>query len=438
MADAQRPDPDALIAQLRAQEEQTSRGKLRIYFGANAGVGKTWAMLSAAQRERSAGRDILIGVVETHGRAETAALLGGLEALPLREVEYRGRLLPEFDLDAALARKPAILLVDELAHSNVQGSRHTKRWQDVQELLAAGIDVWTALNVQHLESLNGTVGAITGIRVHETVPDTVLDDADEVVLVDATPDELIARLSAGKVYVPQQADRAARSFFRKGNLLALRELALRRTADRVDGEVRAYRRSVSVQPVWANREALLACVGPGVAGEKVVRSCARMATQLDVPWHAVHVETDALSNAQALKVLKLAGELGATTATLSAPEPADALVRYAREHNLVRLVLGRGTRGRWRWRRALADQLVRSADDLDVLQVALPTKPGAPAPDLARAPRTPDEAAGSAWRGYAAAATACALLALLATPMTGVLELSNIVMLFLLVVVGVG
>src|SRR6478736_9523768 len=200
MNDDARPDPDALLAQLRAEEQRSQRGKLRIYFGANAGVGKTWAMLSAAQRERAAGRDVVIGVVETHGRSETAALLAGLDTLPLREVAYRGRTLSEFDLDAALARKPAVLLVDELAHTNAPGSRHAKRWQDVEELQAAGIEVWSALNVQHLESLNGTVGAITGVRVHETVPDTVLDAADEIIMVDVTADELTARLKAGKVY----------------------------------------------------------------------------------------------------------------------------------------------------------------------------------------------------------------------------------------------
>ncbi len=220
-----RPDPDQLLEQLRGDDQRASRGKLRIYFGASAGVGKTYAMLSAAQRERKAGRDLLVGVAETHGRSETAELLTGLDVLPRKDMPYRGGTLKEFDLDAALARKPAVLLVDELAHSNVEGSRHPKRWQDVQELLEAGIDVWSAINVQHLESLNGTVGAITGIRINETVPDTVLDSADEIILVDVTPDELTARLKAGKVYLPQQAERAAQNFFRKGNLIALREIA---------------------------------------------------------------------------------------------------------------------------------------------------------------------------------------------------------------------
>jgi len=322
-----RPDPDALIAQLRNNEARAQRGKLRIYFGASAGVGKTWAMLSAAQRERTAGRDVLIGVIETHGRSETAALLTGLDALPLRELAYRGRTLAEFDLDAALARKPAVLLVDELAHTNAPGSRHAKRWQDVQELLAAGIEVWSALNVQHLESLNGTVGAITGVRVHETVPDTVLDEADEVVLVDVTPDELTARLAAGKVYLPQQAERAAQNFFRKGNLIALREIALRRTAEHVEDDVRGWRveqsgaggsgngKGSSLQ-AWNTSGAILACVGPHEGAAQTVRTAARLAGQLNVRWHAAYVETPRLQRLAAaerdriLAVLKLAEELG--------------------------------------------------------------------------------------------------------------------------------
>ncbi len=272
-----RPDPDQLLEKIQQLAACAQRGRLRIYFGANAGVGKTYAMLSAAQREHQAGRGVLVGVVETHGRSETAALLAGLPQLPLRELPYRGHTLKEFDIDAALARRPAVLLVDELAHTNVEGSRHPKRWQDVQELLEAGIDVWSALNVQHLESLNGTVGAITGVRVHETVPDTVLDDADEIILVDVTPDELVARLQAGKVYLPQQAERAAQNFFRKGNLIALREMALRRTAEHVEDDVRSWRvehsGSGSAQaPVWNTSGAILVGVGPHPGAEQTVRT----------------------------------------------------------------------------------------------------------------------------------------------------------------------
>ena len=252
-----RPDPDALVARLRHERAQEGRGKLRIYFGSNAGVGKTYAMLAAAQRERQGGREVLVGLVETHGRKETAQQLHGLEQLPLRELPHQGRTLREFDLDAALARRPRVLLLDELAHSNAPGSRHPKRWQDVQELLDAGIDVWTTINVQHLESLNDVVGGIVGITVRETVPDQIFDDADEVIVVDISPDELLRRLKDGKVYMMEQAERASRNFFRRGNLLALRELALRRTADRVDEDMRDYRRERSIGTVWPARERLL-------------------------------------------------------------------------------------------------------------------------------------------------------------------------------------
>ncbi|HEY1312822.1 MAG TPA: histidine kinase, partial [Steroidobacteraceae bacterium] len=245
-----RPNPDLLLAKVTRQEAEARRGKLRIFFGSSAGVGKTYAMLVAARKLKAEGRDVVIGIVETHGRSETAALLGDLEVLPPRPMSYRGKDLSEFDLDGALLRHPSLILLDELAHSNVQGARHPKRWQDAEELLAAGIDVFTTLNVQHLESLNDVVGGITNVRVWETVPDTVFDDADEVVLVDIPAEELLERLKAGKVYLPQQAERAANNFFRKGNLMALRELALRRTADRVEGDVQAYRVDKSIGSVW--------------------------------------------------------------------------------------------------------------------------------------------------------------------------------------------
>ncbi|RQO81784.1 DUF4118 domain-containing protein [Acidovorax sp. FJL06] len=460
MTDIQRPDPDALIAQLRAQEAQTQRGKLRIYFGANAGVGKTWAMLSAAQRELRDGHDILIGVVETHGRAETAALVAGLESLPLREVEYRGRRLSEFDLDAALARKPAILLVDELAHSNVQGSRHAKRWQDVQELLAAGIDVWTALNVQHLESLNGTVGAITGVRVHETVPDTVLDDADEVVLVDATPDELIARLGAGKVYVPQQAERAAQSFFRKGNLIALREIALRRTAEHVEDDVLGWRVEQSgasggrVAAAWNTSGSLLACVGPHEDAAQTVRTAARLAGQLNVKWHAAYVETprlqrlDAARRDRILAVLQLAQELGAETAVLTGDRVAPALAAQALHLNCATLVLGRpAMRGGWRWPltgKGTARELAELAPSLDIVEAAhAGSSRRLPQALWNRSVGLDAEDAGEPgtghhrWRGFLWALGASIAVTVLATPLHGLLELTNIVMLYLVGVVAV-
>jgi two-component system sensor histidine kinase KdpD len=458
MPDAVRPDPDALIAQLRAEEERTRRGKLRIYFGASAGVGKTWAMLSAAQRERAAGRDLAVGVVETHGRSETAALLAGLDTLPLREVRYRDRTLAEFDLDAALARHPAVLLVDELAHTNAPGSRHAKRWQDVQELLAAGIDVWSAINVQHLESLNGTVGAITGVRVHETVPDTVLDEADEVVLVDVTPDELTARLAAGKVYLPQQAERAAQNFFRKGNLIALREIALRRTAEHVEDDVRGWRVEQSGAqggagpPAWNTSGAILACVGPHEGAGQTVRAAARLAGQLNVRWHAAYVETPRLQRLAAvqrdriLALLKLAEELGAVTAVLTGVDVAVELAGQAQRLNCATLVVGRAEPGRG-WQRwwpsaVLTRELARHAPGLDIVEVAradtsrrlAQARPGA-----VRGEAEVEDAdrPSARWPGYAWAAAISLAITLLATPLSHVLEPANIVMLFLLGVVGV-
>ncbi len=479
-----RPDPDALIAQMRSEEARALRGRLRIYFGASAGVGKTWAMLSAAQRETAAGRDVLIGVVETHGRSETAALLAGLAQLPLRDVPYRGHTLAEFDLDAALARKPAVLLVDELAHSNAPGSRHDKRWQDVQELLAAGIDVWSALNVQHLESLNGTIGAITGVRVHETVPDSVLDEADEVVMVDVTADELMARLAAGKVYLPQQAERAAKNFFRKGNLIALREIALRRTAEHVEDDVRGWRieqsRAASASDgsapgaldAWNTSGAILACVGPHEGAAQTVRSAARLAGQLNVRWHAAYVETPRLQRLAAadrdriLAVLKLAEALGAETAVLTGDDVAQALAAQAQRLNCATLVVGRtapvpgwrGGFGLW-WSASLPQQLARHAPALDIVETAQARSTRRLARTLFGAvqdaaalgadepvegepggPGGYGESAGRShgrWHGYLWATAIGMALTLVATPLSAVLEQVNIVMLFLLGVVGV-
>ena len=397
--DTNRPNPDQLLAQMQAEDARARRGRLRVYFGASAGVGKTYAMLSAAQRERKAGREVLVGVVETHGRSETAALLEGLEQLPLLPMGYRGRVLHEFDIDAALARKPAVLLVDELAHTNVEGARHAKRWQDVRELLDAGIDVWTALNVQHLESLNGTVGAITGVRVHETVPDTVLEQADEMVLVDVTPDELLARLKAGKVYLPQQAERAAQNFFRKGNLIALREIALRQTAEHVEDDVRSWRVEQSHDPsaaaaAWGTSGALLVCVGPDAGAEQAVRHAARLAGSLNVRWYAAYVETPRLQRLAApvrdrvLAVLQLAAELGAETAVLTDSDVAVALVRQANALNCSTLVMGRRTGPSPLWR-VLRPTMVRRIAQLAPALVTVETGQSDSVRRLARSVQSP-------------------------------------------------
>ncbi|KQV45120.1 DUF4118 domain-containing protein [Massilia sp. Root335] len=438
--DEVRRDPDALLAQVQEEERRAARGRLRIYFGASAGVGKTYAMLSAA-RQLAATRAVLVGIVETHGRAETEALLDGLDVLPRRHIDYRGKALTEFDIDAALERHPQLVLVDELAHSNVPGSRHPKRWQDVDELLAAGIDVFTTVNVQHLESLNDVVGGITGVRVGETVPDSVFDAADEVVLVDLPADELLGRLKLGKVYQGAQAERASQNFFRKGNLIALRELALRRTAERIGDDVRAYRVEKSIDPVWRTGTALLACVGPDAGAEGVVRSAARLAAQLGADWHAVYIETPELQRldtgrrAQILATLKLARDLGAVTSTLSGDRVESALIDYARSHNLARIVLGRSQRES-PWRTSCSRRIAHLAPDIELVEIIVP---GTAPPGLVRHPQWTGTAVSNLpprqhLLAHAIAALASLGMALAVAPTVGFLDLANIAMLFLLVV----
>src|SRR3984957_19365364 len=445
----QRPDPDQLLAKVKRQEADARRGKLRIYFGSSAGVGKTYAMLVAGRKLKSEGRDVVIGVVETHGRSETAALLGDLPILPPKSMAYRGKDLSEFDLDAALLRRPTLILVDELAHSNVQGVRHPKRWQDVEELLAAGIDVFTTLNVQHLESLNDVVGGITNVRVWETVPDTVFDAADEVVLVDIPAEELRARLQSGRVYVPETPSRAD-NFFRKGNLMALRELALRRTADHVEGDVQAYRIDKSIGSVWKTAAALLTCVGPGEGAEGVVRAAARLASQLNADWHAVYIETPALQRLPAarretiLAILNLAQNLGATTAVIANPEVAESVIAYARKHNLSKLVIGRDpSRRLWPWQRSSGQKLAWLAPDIDLIEIGRSTgssQSGAGPAAAADALTGTDAFERGRRRGlrYLWAAAACAAVTALSMPLAAHFEGSNIVAIYLLAVVLVG
>jgi two-component system sensor histidine kinase KdpD len=443
MTDETRPDPDELLRQLREQEARDARGRLRIYFGSSAGVGKTYAMLAAARQLKANGVDVVAGVVETHGRAETEAQLQGMPVLPRSQIEARGRSLPEFDLDGALQRRPALILVDELAHSNVPGSRHPKRWQDVEELLDAGIDIYTTLNVQHLESLNDVVGGITGIRVHETLPDTFFDRADEVVLVDTPADELIERLKAGKVYLPAQAERAARNFFRKGNLMALRELALRRTADRIEDDVQAYRVNQSIDPVWKTEAALLCCIGPQDGTDRVVRSAARLAQQLAVAWHAVYVETPALQRLgdaqreRILQTVKLAEELGATTAVLAGQGVADALVEHARHHNLSKIVMGHNRPRSWWRRQTLGQRLAELAPEFDLIEIGQDQRRDAAAREPGAANAATREFSLQDKAGYAWAAVLCGVTTVVSMPLQPFFDLANIVMLFLLAVVGV-
>lgn len=430
----ERPDPDALLARVQQEEQAALRGKLRIYFGSNAGVGKTCAMLEAARRETALGRDVLAGVVETHGRQDTAELLHGLEQLPRAQHRHREFALSEFDLDAALLRHPAVLLVDELAHSNVPGSRHPKRWQDVEELLSAGIDVWTTLNVQHLESLNDLVSGIIGIRVRETVPDHVFDNAHEVVVIDLPPDDLLQRLKDGKVYLGPAAARASQHFFRKGNLLALRELALRRTADRVDTQMRVYRREQSIKTLWPARERLLVGVAGDAGDERLVREAARLAQKLEADWIVVHVASAQGRGARrylsAMKTLALAEEFGADTATLPGMDVAEALVACAREHNASRLMLGHHPRRRWRfWHQSVSDRISRHHPQIDQIVIAHGLLPGKPTVRENTTP-LPGTRLAYVWTSLACFATSAVAALLLQ-----VFDLANVVMLFLLTVV---
>ena len=344
-----RPSPEALLAAAR----QEGRGRLKIFLGAAPGVGKTYEMLQSAQAKRREGVDVVIGIVEPHGRRETEALLDGLETIPRQQVEYKGHLLAEMDLDAILKRRPQLVLVDELAHTNAPGTRHPKRYLDVEELIAAGIDVFATLNIQHVESLNDVIARITRIRVRETVPDSVLDQADDIEVVDLSPEDLIKRLNEGKVYVPQQAERAVRHFFSTGNLTALRELALRRTAQRVDEQLLSHMREHAISGPWPAGERVLVCVSETPSASGLIRYARRVADRLRVPWTAIYVETartQRLNNAERDRVadhLRLAERLGGSTITIPGRSIADELVAYAADNNITQIVIGKSARSRW-------------------------------------------------------------------------------------------
>jgi two-component system sensor histidine kinase KdpD len=433
-ADHRRPDPDALLA----LADQGRRGKLTVFLGAAPGVGKTYAMLSRARRLKADGIDVVVGLVETHGRSETAGLLDGLEVLPRMRVAHRGRMMDEFDLDSALARKPHILIVDELAHSNPDGNRHPKRHQDIEELIDAGINVWTALNIQHLESLADLVAQITGVTVRERVPDIVLKRADEVLLVDLPPTELIERLKEGKVYLPESASRAADRFFRLGNLTALRELALRRTADRVDDQMVDYLRQNAIEGPWATGERLIVCVGPDEVSEKVVRVASRLASGLNAPWIVVSVEradreADTRGSIQRIEeIFRLAEQLGAETRRIIGNDFVEEILRLARREHATQIVIGAKRRRKWArlLSPSLPEAIARQAAGIGVHLVT---------PDRREKPlrhrRRPFSAAGLP----RAAAIAVALVGV--TTFSGALidsfiHLPNISLLFLLAVLG--
>lgn len=461
-----RPDPDALLQRLEDGLQRSRRGQLKIFFGACAGVGKTCAMLQAAHQAQAEGVAVAIGIVETHGRQETLALTEGLPALPRKTQRHHGRSMTEFDLEGALASGCQLLIVDELAHSNLQGSRHAKRWQDVEELLDAGIDVYTALNVQHLDSLNDVVGGIVGVRVRETVPDRIFDRAADVVLVDLPPDDLLARLRAGKVYLPPSAAQARQNFFRRGNLIALRELALRRMADRVNADVHVYRISHAIRRVWPTRELLMICVSADAAQEALIREGARLAQQLQAPWIVLHVDLpheqgNFKAQEALLRLAASAQHVGAEFVNIAGLDVGQMILGYARQRNVTKLLMGnRGNRAAWMplpFRRRWAERVARENPEMGIMLVRIEAaRPGGWAGGWAGW-----WAGGGAGRGAAGAAgasdgrrgapghppgpalalalatLACVATTALASQLLRFFDLSNVVMLFLMTVVAI-
>jgi two-component system sensor histidine kinase KdpD len=432
-----RPDPDALLKRVQAEQARQLQGKLKVFFGANPGVGKTYAMLESAHELRRDGADVVIGVVETHGRAETEALVNGLEVLPRRTVEYRGTVLKEFDLDAALARRPAIILIDELAHTNAPGLRHAKRWQDVQELLKAGITVYTTVNVQHLESLNDVVTQITGVRVRETVPDSMIERADDVELIDLPPDDLLQRLKDGKVYVSEQIQHAIKNFFTKGNLIALREMALRRTAERVDQQMEVYRRDHAVVQTWPAAETIMVCVNMKPRGPRLIRAARQMAAGLHAKWLAVYVQIPRhLRAAQAEKdrlaqTMRLAEQLGAEAATLSGEHVAQELLNYARSRNVTKIIVGKPVRSLWKeWVfGSVVSDLVHRSGDIDIYVITGEAGEGEPLTQRTFLKRT-----STLWN-YAHAALGIVAATAVAWLMFPYFAAANLIMMYLIAVI---
>ncbi len=431
-----RPDPDDLLARIQAEELQQKRGRLKIFLGYAAGVGKTFAMLEAAHQRSTEGVDVVVGIVETHGRVETEYLLQGLEIIPRQTINYRGVQLFEMDIDAVLSRKPHLVLVDELAHTNAPGSRHIKRYQDVEELLEAGIDIYTTLNIQHLESLNDVVAQITGTKVRETIPDRVIDEVTDIELVDLPPEELLNRLKDGKVYIPEQAERAIQKFFRQGNLTALRELSMRRAAERVDDQMRAYMETQAIPGPWPAGERLIVCISPGALSERLIRTTRRLADELNADWFAIYVETPQQATIaqgqrdRVAQMLQLAEELGAKSVSLPGQSVAETVTDYARRHNVTKIIIGKPRRSRWveLVRGSVANELIELSGPIDVYLVNSEVEPQVKPIGGARQQR-------SNWSrllgGVALVAAATGLGALIAPTITP----TNLVVIYLLSVV---
>jgi two-component system sensor histidine kinase KdpD len=439
MADAARPTPEALLA----ATQREGRGKLKIFLGASPGVGKTFAMLEAARTRARDGTEVLVALVETHGRSDTEALLAGLELLPRQKLDYRGQPLEELDVDALIARHPQLALIDELAHSNAPGARHLKRWQDVMEVLDAGIDVLTTLNIQHIESLNDVVARITGVRVQETVPDEVLERSDEIEVIDLPPEELIDRLHQGKVYRAGSIGRALDNFFTKPKLTALRELALRTAASRVDAEMVRLMRANALTGPWPTQERILVCISESQNAKALARAGKRLADRAGIPWIAATVVTSAregLPDAErqlTTEALKLAEVLGAEVVTLHTDrDEADELLDFARARNASRLLVGRPRRNAWFafWRRSVADRLLERATDFEVTIVP------ADAPLSAAPPAVAAPSVSLSWQAMAAGVGGAAIATLLALPidLLGLVPSPSLVVIYLVAVLFVG
>ncbi|MGZ8405672.1 MAG: DUF4118 domain-containing protein [Nitrospira sp.] len=431
-----RPDPDALLKRVQVEETRKAEGKLKVFFGANPGVGKTYAMLEAAHEQRRESVDVVIGVVETHGRVETQALVDGLEIIPRRAVEYRGATIMEFDLDAALARRPTVILIDELAHSNAPGMRHVKRWQDVQELLKAGITVYATMNVQHLESLNDVVAQITGVRVRETVPDSVLERADDVELIDLPPDDLLQRLKDGKVYVPEQIQHAIHNFFAKGNLIALRELALRRTAERVDQQMEVYRRDHAVVRTWPAAETIMVCVNMKPRGPRLIRAARQMAADLHAKWIAVyvqiprHLRLPQAERDRLVQSLRLAEQLGAEVVTLAGDNVTQELLSYARSRNATKIIVGKPVRSLWKeWMfGSVVSELIHQSGEIDIYVITGEAGEGQPL--VRRSLRRTSDVSG-----YAYASLGVLIATAVAWLVFPYLAAANLIMMYLIAVI---
>ena len=434
--DYKRPDPDELLAGIKEEEQEQARSKLKIFLGYVAGVGKTYAMLEAAHQRLEEGIDVVVGYVETHGRKETESLLQGLEIIPRKPIEYRGTELTEMDLDTVLARRPKLVLVDELAHTNAPGSRHTKRYQDVEEILHAGIDVYTTVNIQHLESLKDVVQQITGITVRETIPDRLVDEAYEIELIDLPTDELLQRLREGKVYISDQVMRAMERFFRKGNLTALRELSLRRAADRVDNQMLDYMHTESIPGPWPAGERIMVCLSSHPMGERLIHTGRRLANDLKAEWYVLFVETPGHlhmppeNRARMERNNRLAEEMGAKVVNISGETVADTVLEFAHQHNVTKIIAGKRLRARWfeLLRGSVIDQIIRGSGKIDVYIVSEGIE--VPSKVLPKS-LTPHRPLGR----YLLSLGLVLLVTLMSLPLRNLFDPTNLVMLYLLGVV---